>query len=109
MREFDLEKREATDEKIKRLTAGALDDGSLSEEKYVELADGRKIVKIKIPYVSWWITGATDGMVTFTWVAFKQEGVSREEVEDAIANNKTLMIDVSRELERLSAPAVGNG
>lgn len=106
-KEFNLGK-DTDDTKYKRMAALALDQGMLSEAKYEELTD-KPIVKSKVSYVSWWITGAMDGMITFVWMAFKHHGVTRNQVSDAMANNPELLTEVANEIERLSAPKLGNG
>jgi len=64
---------------------------------------------LKIQYVNWWITGSYDGMVTFIWLCFRSYGVSKEEVFDKIGKESSLLVELSREIETLSTPAVGNG
>jgi len=106
-KEFGIEEK-SDDTKYQRTAASALDQGTLSEAQYEELS-GKPIEKAKIPYVSWWITGAMDGMITFIWMAFKHAGVTREQVSDAMADNPALLTEVANEIERLSAPKLGNG
>ena len=106
--QFNMDKG-STDKTFQLMTAAAMDQGILSEEKYKELTNGAKIVKIKVPYVSWWITGCTEGKIAFIWAALKQDGITKDQVWDAIADNISLITEVANEIERLSAPAVGNG
>ena len=106
-KEFGIEEK-SDDAKYQRATASALDQGTLSEARYEELS-GKPIKKAKVPYVSWWITGAMDGMITFIWMAFKHAGVTREQVANAMAENPALLTEVANEIERLSAPELGNG
>ena len=70
---------------------------------------GGKPLKVKVPYVSWWITGSFDGMITLIWTCFKHNGVSREDVARELGRNEALLTELSREIETLSVPAVGNG
>jgi len=95
-------------DRMRRLATSALDQGLLSEKKYVEMT-GKKPKKAKVPYVNWWITGAFDGMITFVWLCFRPDGVTREEVIDALGDNPSLLADTSRQIEELSSPAAGNG
>ena len=37
---------------------------------------------MKVNYVSWWITGTFEGMLTLVWLCFKSNGVTKEEVEE---------------------------
>jgi len=106
-KEFGLGK-DTDDTRYKRMTSLALDQGALSEVKYEELTD-KPIEKAKVSYVSWWITGAMDGMITFVWMAFKHHGVTRDQVSNAMAENPALLTEVANEIERLSAPKLGNG
>jgi len=100
--------KEKTEEKLRRLTATALDQGILSEKEYGKLT-GKKIKKAKVPYASWWITGSMEGMIVFVWMGFKHEGVTKEEVKDAMADNPTMLTEFALEIERLSSPQLGNG
>ncbi len=103
-----LKESKLTDERWRRLAVNSLDNGTLSPEKFEELA-GALPVKGSIPYVNWWITGCFEGMITFCWVAFKLNGVSREQVADALTDRPAMLVELSREIEKLSAPQAGNG
>jgi len=105
--EMNLEGK-ADNDRLQRLVTTALDQGLLSEKKYMELA-GKEPKKAKVPYVNWWITGSFDGMITFVWLCFRPNGVTREEVIDALGDNPSLLADTSRQIEELSSPASGNG
>jgi len=94
--------------KLQRLCATSLDQGSLGYRDYKHLTKGRPR-KVKVPYVSWWITGSFDGMVTFIWMAFKQNGVTREQVATEMGKSPAALAEMAREIERLSSPAAGNG
>ncbi len=96
------------EERIRRLAAASLDRETLSVERYQKLT-GASPPRVKIPYVSWWITGCMEGMISFVWICFKQNGVTRDEVANELSERPALAVELSRELERLSAPAVGNG
>jgi hypothetical protein len=96
------------DDRTRRLTAGLLDQGTLSEKTVYELS-GRTPKKAQIPYVNWWITGCFDGMVTFVWLCFRQYGVTKEQVADEMNKNPALLVELSREIEKLSTPEAGNG
>jgi hypothetical protein len=96
------------DERLQRLTVLALDQETLSKEKYLELT-GVAPISVKIPYVSWWITGSYEGMITFTWVCLRRDGVTRDQVEEALQNNMGLLSDITNEINFLSTPQGGNG
>ncbi len=95
-------------ERILANTAVALDSQNLSDELYENLT-GEAPRKTKVNYSSWWITGTFDGMMTMVWLCFKHNGVTKEQVEKALADDPGLMAHVSRSIENLSTPAVGNG
>lgn len=96
------------DTKARRLIATALDNGTLTEEKYEDLA-GSRAKKVYVGYVNWWVTATVEGMISMIWMCFKDAGVSRDAVAQEIGKNPELLVQVSREIERLSAPAEGNG
>ena len=100
---------DADDLQIQRMAAVALDQELLGDEEYRKLSDGNAPPKLKVPYVNWWITGCFDGMITFVWVCFKHNGITRDQVVEELGSNMNLLVEVSREIERLSVPAVGNG
>lgn len=92
-----------------RLAATALDQGMLSEKDYRELTKSPNLPRVKVGYVNWWITGSYEGMITFAYVCFRHNGVSRNDVEEALGKRPGLLAEITRELERLSAPQAGNG
>lgn len=100
---------DADDPQVQRMAAVALDQELLNEDEYRKLTDGNAPPKLKVPYVNWWITGCFDGMITFVWICFKHNGVTREQVVEELGGNMSMLVEVSREIERLSTPAVGNG
>jgi len=107
--QFEIEDVQKVNEnRIASIAASCLDQGLLSEAKYKELT-GKVIIPEQIAYVNWWITGAYDGMITMTWICFKKYGITREEVSEKLCLDRVLMAEVAREIERVSAPAVGNG
>lgn len=101
--------KDENDQMLRRTLATALDQGSLDENEYQKLSGGHKPIKAKVPYVNWWITGCFDGMISFIWTCFRRDGITREQVVEELGGNMGLLSDVSREIEHLSAPAVGNG
>lgn len=104
--QFDLDG--AGNNRYKRMAAAALDSEILSAEEYEKLV-GKKPVKQAVPYVSWWITGCFEGMITFVWICFRRDGITREQVEDELGHNPALLMEISREIERVTAPDSGNG
>lgn len=94
--------------RMQRLTAAALDSEMLTSEDYTKMT-GQEPKRTKVGYVNWWITGSFDGMLAMIWVCFQNQGVTKDELMDEIGRNPALMIQLSREIETLSAPAAGNG
>ena len=99
---------EAPEKTFRCMAASALDRGMLSEDRYAQFTK-KKAKKSHVPYVSWWITGSTEGIITFLWMAFRHNGVTREQVVKAMESNSTMGVEVVREIERLSSPQLGNG
>lgn len=100
--------KEQLKNRIQVMTALALDSGELHATDY-EILTGHAPKKVNVGYVSWWITAAYDGMISMIYLCFRGNDVTREEVIQAIGDNPNLLVDASREIEKLSAPAVGNG
>ncbi len=96
------------DQSLRIAAAQALDQGVLTEEKYQELCK-KPARKTKVAYVNWWTTGTFDGMLSMIHLSFRDYGVSREDVAEAIGNKKGILAQVAREIEKLSAPEPGNG
>lgn len=100
--------KETSSEHLKRICATALDQGLLSAKLY-KRKTGEEPKNQKIPYVSWWITGCFDGMVSMLWVCFKHNDVTRNQIAEYMADKLGLLANLSREIEHLSAPDVKNG
>ncbi len=105
---FDLDAKSLEDAKTKRFAVALLDQGTLSREKYKGLTK-ESIEPSKVPYVNWWITGSYEGQLTFVWICFKKYGITKQELSDKIAEEPSLLVELSRELESASSPSVGNG
>jgi len=93
-----------------RYIAFALDSEQLTEAEY-EKRTGEPIKKQNGSYISWWVTGTPEGMLSMVWHSIKEDGVcTRAELEDHITKNQGTFTEMTREIESLSAPAVqGNG
>lgn len=100
--------KDTEDKKAKRLIAASLDQGLLTEADYKRMV-GKNAPKMKIPYVNWWVTGCFSGMIQFVWTCFRHNGVTREQVVEAMRNRMDMLVELSTEIERLSSPSVGNG
>jgi hypothetical protein len=101
-------KEELTDKRWRTMAAAALDTGMMDGDEYRRLSGSPLLPKVKIPYVNWWITGDHDGMITFAWVCFRHNGVTREQVADKMREDMAGMLRVTREIETLTAPKSGN-
>lgn len=99
---------DVSDFRMQRLAAALLDGGLLPTAVYKELT-GTNPPQFKVDYVNWWITGSYEGMLTFVWVNVRHLGLTRDQVAEATRGNARLLIEVSRDIERLSAPKLGNG
>lgn len=100
--------KQAIEKRLKRLAAYAIDADMLSVDDFKKFT-GESPVRQKVGYVNWWITGTFDGMLTMVWMAVRQGGVTKEEVATELGKNPSLLTYFAREIERLSAPDVGNG
>ena len=94
--------------RIRVMAALALDSGDLEDSTYENLV-GSAPKQAKVGYVNWWITATFDGMISMVYTCFRGNGLTREEIVQAIGDNPNLLADASREIEKLSAPAAGNG
>lgn len=99
---------ESDEKKLKTMVAAVLDQGVMSEEDYKKMT-GIEAPRVSIDYVNWWITGNKEGMITFIWICFSNQDVTREQVEKELSGDLRLLIDLSRSIERMSAPQAGNG
>jgi hypothetical protein len=95
--------------KLQQITAASLDQEILTEAEYFTLTGETSVVKAKVPYVNWWVTGTFDGMFTTLWTCFREDGVTKEQVISEFSTKPALLNEIAREIERLSAPSVGNG
>lgn len=94
--------------RLKRVLSTALDSGAIKPEEYTEMA-GKEPRKLKISYVNWWITASPEGMIAMIYASVKDQGISKKELVGELSKNPTLMVNLSREIEHLSAPKAGNG
>ncbi len=94
--------------KTSSVCASMLDQEMLSREEYRKMT-GEDPPRFRVGYVNWWITGSREGMLTVAWVAFQHDGVTREQVSDALRDQPAKLANLSREIEHLSAASVGNG
>lgn len=100
-----------SDKVMRKYGAAMLDGKMISIARYKELTGVDQVPRVSIAYTNWWITGSVDGMITFIWVCFKPSGVTKAEVAAELMKPeaKSMMVAVSREIERLSAPQASFG
>ena len=99
---------EKDDMGAKAIIATMLDQGTLEEKQYKEMV-GTMPPKTKVGYVNWWITANYEGMTTLVWLCLRKDGITREQVVNELSARPEMLIELSREIESLSSPAVGNG
>ena len=102
--------QDAVDRFYKKLVGAFIDQGILSDDEYKTLA-GYDTPKVKVPYVSWWITGSLDGQITMCWACFSSVGITRDEIErdPLVLKNPQKLLQIAMEIETLTAPELGNG
>ena len=98
----------AGDLQLRKLAAAALDQKMLPPEAYQKMT-GKQSPAVAVGYVNWWITGSYDGMIAFAWVCFRDNDVTRDQVAGEMGKNPQLLTELTREIESLSRPSVGNG
>jgi len=103
--------KNASKEKVKRqkqeIIATCLESEDLSVELYTKLTDDVPR-KHKVGYSSWWITGSHAGQLEMICKCFEGNPVTRSDIILAVSKNPQLMIELSRTIESLSAPEMGN-
>lgn len=92
---------------IQKWLAASLDGQMLTEDEFKEMC-GHAPVSMKTGYVNWWITGCFSGMLEIAYQCFAHHGVTREQVSEAFIENFGMLIGLSRQIEKLSAPQSGN-
>lgn len=98
---------ELDDVRVRTLIVVALDQERITA-KYVQKIVGRKPVLAKVRYDQWWITGCFEGMVSFIFSSLRQEQpeLTRKDVGKwPIA----AIFEISRKVESITAPNLGNG
>ncbi len=103
LREVLEPETEPSDDMWRRMAASVLNQEMLSEADYQQLT-GEKAPAVRIAYDSWWVTGCYEGMITFAWKCFQHNGVTKDQVAEALTGMGKLA-EVTREIERLSAPS----
>ena len=97
-----------SEENWRHFIRAALDSGSLTVVEY-EAMSGVRAPRIRIAYDSWWITGCLEGMLELSAACFKQDGVTREDLEKDLVSQFAKVVKTTVAIERLTAPSLGNG
>ena len=97
-----------SDKQIRLVAATLMDQDEITPEEYKSMT-GSDITPNRIGYVHWWMTGKVDGMVALVYQCVKQSNVTREEVEQYLKKDMSTLVELSRLVETLSTPQVGNG
>ncbi len=93
---------------IRRLVATALDNEDMSEQEFETLTK-TKPKKLMTGYANWWCTGTFAGMVAMLYLSVRDSGITKEDITTELAGQQGLLASLSREIEELSAPSLGNG
>lgn len=105
------EKLKRTDATYRIYVRALLDGKMLSEDEYKKLSGATSVPKARIAYSQWWISGNIAGSITFVWAAFRQDGVTKEEIARFIMTpgGQAAIIEIVNDIERLSAPQANFG
>ncbi len=103
------DEKDMPDSRCRRIASTLMDMERLTEDLYLKLSEQSHSPKYLIPYANWWLTGSTEGIVTLLWIAFRSSGITKDEIEEEFNRNMGALADLSREIERMSAPQAGNG
>lgn len=98
----------APDIQLRDFIAVAMGQDMMSDDEYKQLT-GYDPPKIRTGYVQWWTSGSMEGMLNMCFACFRKDGVTREDLELDLLQKPDLLIKLSRSIETLTAPALGNG
>ena len=104
------EEQDAITRYYKKLAAALVDRGVLSDEEYKQLT-GYESPKVKVPYVSWWITATTEGQISLVWQCVASSGITRDDIESdpILLKNPHELMEIANRIEAMTAPELGNG
>jgi len=94
-------------QRLGNLVVTALEDGSLSLEQYRAIT-GRDARGVSVGYVNWWITATFDGQIEMVYSCFRHNGITRDALCAELSRNPAVLVQITREIESLTAPTVGN-
>ena len=88
------------------MLAVALDQESITAAEVKEIT-GRGPTPVKIAYDAWWVTGSYEGMISLVRASIRQHHpeITKEEIKDWPMAD---LAHVAREVEAITAPAMGN-
>jgi hypothetical protein len=97
-----------SDEGAKMLCLFALDNGLVTPDEIKKLTD-KYPVSGKIRYDNWWVTGTTEGMISYIHASVTQTHpeVTKEQIRDSWGHLK--IVEASRIVDTLTTASVGNG
>jgi len=97
-----------TDLGIKAVILNALDTGVITSAEVHEFT-GTYPMKGQVRYDQWWITGTTEGMISFAYHSVIQchPEITREHIRDYWSYFK--LVEASRKIESITMASVGNG
>lgn len=95
------------DKVLCRVISTMLDSEGLTLDQYREFT-GAEPVSIQAGYASWWTTATADGRMYSLFIAFKHNGVTMDDVGKAVSENPGFVLEMVREIEKLSVPQAGN-
>lgn len=93
--------------KLALIAATFLDNKSLPVEKFKELT-GKEPKAAQTGWVNWWVTASPAGMMAMVYHSISDQGVSRQEFDDEMRGKTHMLIGAAREVESITAPAMGN-
>lgn len=94
----------------KRLLATALDQETLTSEEFQKMT-GKAPRRLSTGYVNWWCTGDPDGMVSMLYHCARASNpdLTKDDILKEIGKDSAKLTSLSREIEALSSPSLGNG
>jgi len=93
---------------VKRLVSAALDQELLSAAEFKKYT-GSEPKKISTGYANWWATGSFEGMTTMVFYCVRGSGITMDDIRTDLANKQADLMSLSREIEDITAPSLGNG
>ncbi len=96
--------KQRTDDQVRMVITSLLDQGRIKLDDVVA-ACGVEPARGYVNYDAWWITGCFEGMTAMVHASIGDQGVTRQDIGNWSVDTLSQM---SRVIETLTAPAVGN-